>query len=132
MVNLVPEALVRKMNITAIEFGPEVNEIEAAKLETVDSTRILTPRIAVSPVALECQRMVTLEIGIGRSIVVGRVVAMHIDDGAVLDRARCHIDTPKLHLVGRMHGNGWYSRTDDQFQVVRIDEKEWRTEAAEA
>jgi len=132
VVNLVPEHLVKTMNITAIDFGPEVNELNEAELETVPSTKIKVPRIAASPVAFECQRMVGLEIGAGRSIVVGRVLSMYVADDAVLDESKCYVDTPKLHLVGRMHGAGWYSRTDDQFQVSRIDEKEWRTEPRDA
>ncbi|MGH8139128.1 MAG: flavin reductase family protein [Steroidobacteraceae bacterium] len=126
VVNLVPESLVRAMNITAIDFGPEVNELDEATLETLPGTKVQVPRIAASPVALECQRIVTLEIGIARSIIVGRILAMHVADEAVLDRSKCYIDTPKLHLVGRMHGAGWYARTDDQFQLPRIDERQWR------
>ncbi len=43
--------------------------------------------------------------------------AMHVADEAVLDAARCYIDTPKLDLVGRMHGRGWYARSRDQFEI---------------
>jgi flavin reductase (DIM6/NTAB) family NADH-FMN oxidoreductase RutF len=125
VVNLVPETLVKTMNITAIDFGPEVNELDEAAVETVPGTKVNVPRIAASPVAFECQRMVGLEIGAGRTIVVGRIVAMYVADDAVIDASKCYINTPKLHLVGRMHGAGWYSRTDDQFQVPRIGEKEW-------
>jgi len=37
----------------------------------------------------------------------------------VQDRERCHIDTPALQLIARMHGSGWYSRSTDLFQLVR-------------
>ncbi len=43
----------------------------------------------------------------------------------VLDGARCHIDTPKLRLVGRMHGAQWYTRTNDQFPLERPVWAEW-------
>jgi len=125
VVNLVPETLVWQMNITAIDFGPEINELDEAKIETVPSVRVKPPRISGSPVSFECVRMVTLEIGISRSIVVGRVVVMHVADDAVRDAARCYINTPKLGLVGRMHGGGWYTRTSDQFEVPRINENDW-------
>jgi flavin reductase (DIM6/NTAB) family NADH-FMN oxidoreductase RutF len=125
VVNLVPESLVRTMNITAIDFEPEINELDEAKIETIPSVKVKVPRIAASPVAFECQRMVGLEIGAGRTIIVGRVLVMHVIDDAVIDAAKCYINTPQLHLVGRMHGAGWYSRTDDQFQVPRIGEEEW-------
>jgi DNA-binding GntR family transcriptional regulator len=43
------------------------------------------------------------------------------------------VDTPKLGLVGRMHGRGWYVRTTDRFEVKRVTAAEWeaRKRAAE-
>ena len=35
---------------------------------------------------------------------------MHVRDDAVLDAAACRIDTPRLELVGRVHGAGGYVR----------------------
>jgi len=54
------------------------------------------------------------------------VVAIHVRDDCVLDKDRFYIDTPKLDLVGRMHGGGWYSRTRDRFEIPRIDVAAWR------
>jgi flavin reductase (DIM6/NTAB) family NADH-FMN oxidoreductase RutF len=125
VVNLVHEALVKQMNITAIEFGPEIDELAQAGLSTIPSVKVRPPRIAASPVALECKRLVTLEIGVSRAIVVGNVVAMHVADEAVRDASKCYIDTPKLGLLGRMHGGGWYARTNDQFELPRLSENEW-------
>lgn len=128
VVNLVSESLVRQMNVTAIDFPPSINELEEAGIHTIASTRVRPPRILASPVSLECQRIVTIEIGVCRAIVVGRVIVMHVADSAVRDPAKCYIDTPKLGLVGRMHGGGWYSRTADQFEVPRISESDWWSE----
>lgn len=121
VVNLVDEATADAMNITAIDFPHGVDEIAEAGLHTLPSLHVAPPRIAESPVALECERMMTVEIGPARSLVVGRVLAMHVRDDAVLDRDRCYIDTPRLKLIGRMHGAGWYARTSDLFEVKRID-----------
>ncbi|HUZ75299.1 MAG TPA: flavin reductase family protein [Stellaceae bacterium] len=131
-VNLVSEEMIHEMNITGIEFGPEVDEIAEAKLATLPSVRIKPPRIADSPVALECERLTTVDIGDSRVIVIGRVLLMHVRDDCVLDPQRCYIDTPKLRLVGRMHGRGWYARTTDRFELPRIEVKDWeaRTKAA--
>lgn len=63
---------------------------------------------------MECERLVLLGVGIDRTIVVGRVLAMHVRDEAVIDPVKCYIDTPKLNLIGRMHGRGWYVRTTDR------------------
>jgi hypothetical protein len=42
-----------------------------------------------------------------------------------MDAARCYIDTPKLDLVGRMHGAGWYARTSDLYETPRIPLGAW-------
>ncbi len=132
VINLVSEEMIHEMNIIGIEFGPEVNEIAEAKLAMAPSVRIKPPRIAASPVALECERMTSIDIGDARVIVIGRVLLMHVRDDCVLDAQRCYIDTPKLHLVGRMHGRGWYVRTTDRFELPRIDVADWEARAKAA
>ena len=131
VVNLVAEENATAMNVTAIEFGPEVDELREAGLHTLPSTRVAPPRIAESPVAFECERLLAMELANDRSLVIGRVLAMHVRDDAVLDPARCYIDTPRLNLVGRMHGGGIYARTGDTFEMPRITAADWARRAAE-
>ena len=114
-----------QMNVTAIDFPPEIDEIAEAGLTTAPSTRIKPPRIAESPVALECERFMGVDLGVDRTLVIGRVVAMHVRDDCVLDGARCYIDTPKLDLIGRMHGAGWYARTTELYEQPRIPLGDW-------
>jgi len=125
VVNLVSEANAEKMNITAIEFEHGVNELEQADLETLPSVRVKPPRIAESPVALECELMQIVDLG-ESGLVLGRVLAMHIHDEMVLDAEKHYIDTPKLKLVGRMHGRGWYARTSNLFEMPRIPVRDWK------
>jgi len=125
VVNLVAYDNAEQMNITAIDFEHGVDELRQAGLTTLPSTRIKPPRIAESPVAMECERMATVDLGNERTLVLGRVLAMHIKDEAVLDPEKCYIDTPKLDLIGRMHGRGWYTRTTDRFDVPRIPLKDF-------
>ena len=66
------------MNVTAIEFPAGVDEIAQAGLHTAPARTSAPPRIAESPVALECERFASLEIGPERMIVLGRVLAMHV------------------------------------------------------
>ncbi|SIQ38717.1 MULTISPECIES: flavin reductase family protein [Acidiphilium] len=127
VVNLVALANAQAMNITAIEFGPEIDELAQAGLTTMPSLKIKPPRIAESPVALECKLHSIVEFGPDRAMVIGEVLAMHVRDDAVLDAKRCHIDTPKLDLIGRMHGGGWYSSTNDRFDMPRIPVEDWQT-----
>ncbi|MCW8084745.1 flavin reductase family protein [Sabulicella glaciei] len=126
VVNLVNEATVERMNITAIDFGPDVNELEEAGLTTIPSSKVKPPRIAESPVALECKTFQLITVG-HHTIVLGQVLAMHIADEAMLDVEKKYVDTPKLGLVGRMHGRGWYARTTDRVEVPRIALKDWQS-----
>ncbi len=124
VVCLVPHALVEQMNVTATEFGPEVNEIAEAGLTQAASSKVKPPRIAESPVAMECETFQLVPAG-EHTIVLGKVLAMHVRDDAVMDPVKHYIDTPKLDLVGRMHGRGWYTRTTDRIEVPRISLKDW-------
>ena len=131
VVNLVSDANAQAMNITAIDFPPGVDEIREAGLTTVASTKVKPPRIAESPVAFECERFMNIDLGIDRTLVIGRVLAVHVRDDCVLDPVRCHIDNAKLDLIGRLHGGGWYARTRDRFDMPRITLAEWEKRAAE-
>ena len=125
VVNLVSEDNAEAMNVTAIEFEREVNEIEEARLETIPSVHVKPPRIAASPVSMECSLMQIVDLGPDSGLVLGRVLAMHVRDEFVLDPAKHYIDTPKLRLIARMHGTGWYARTSDLFLMDRIPRVNW-------
>lgn len=129
VVNLVSFDAAEQMNVTAIEFPPEVNEIAEAGLTPLASTKVKPPRIAESPVAMECVTFQLIPVG-HHTIVLGRVIAMHVRDEAVLDPAKNYIDTPKLGLVGRMHGRGWYTKTTDRIEIPRLTPEEWATKKA--
>lgn len=90
------------------------------------------PRIAESPVALECERLAVVEVGNGKAVVLGRVLAAHVRDDCVLDAAKAYIDTPKLGLIGRMHGRGWYTRTTDRIEIPRLTVAEWQARRSAA
>lgn len=117
VVNLVGFEQAPKMVVTAVNFAPGVSEADRAGLATGPSSRLSTPRLTESPVSLECRLYRTVDIVDGQVLVLGEVVALHVAEEAVLDAGRCYIDTPKLDLVARMHGNGWYTRTTDWFQM---------------
>lgn len=126
VVNLVDEDSATAMNVTAIDFPPDVNELAQAGLTTTPSTRVAPPRIAESPVAFECELVQVVDLGPHSGLVLGRIVAIHVRDSAVIDAARGYIDTPSLKLLGRMHGAGWYARTSDLFEMPRWTLKDWQ------
>jgi len=125
VVNLVDRAMVEAMQICAIDFPGEIDEIEEARLATAPSATIAAPRLAASPVQLECRETVSLSLGTRhRNLVVGEIVHLHIRDGIVDERL--HVDIDKLDLVGRLHGADWYVTLRDRFQVPRRTLAGWR------
>lgn len=125
VVNVVTEDLLQQMNICATDFPEGVNELEMAGLETTPSSIVKVPRIRSAHASLECVEHSTLEIGNSR-IILGRVVAMYIEDGFV-DPAGPYIKAEELHAVGRMNGLGSYVKTRDSFlHLPRISYEEWQ------
>lgn len=118
VVNLVPERLVAQANQTAIDAPFGVDELALAGLATTASVHIAPPRISQSPVAFECRTHTTVETGRNQLVVIGQVIAVHIEDAYILDAARAHIDTPALDLVARSYGSD-YVRSHDTFQLTR-------------
>lgn len=119
VVNLVPDRLAAAMNQTSVDAPPDVSELDLAGLATAPSGHVAPPRIAESPVAFECRTLHAIETGPRQTVVIGRVLAIHVDDACLLDAAQGYVDTPKLQLVARMHGRGWYARNPELFELVR-------------
>jgi flavin reductase (DIM6/NTAB) family NADH-FMN oxidoreductase RutF len=118
VINLVPEAMVQAMNVTAVDAPRGVDELALAALATLPSVHVVPPRIAQSPVAYECRLVQMVHTGPDQVIVIGRVLAVHIDDRVLIDPERAHIDTPSLDLVARGFGST-YIRSQDSFELAR-------------
>lgn len=119
VVNLVSEALAEAMNVTCIDAPPGFDEAKLAQLEIAASQTVKPPRIAASPVAFECRLLTSLSFGPNQAIVIARVTHAHVADEFVIDAARGLVDTPKLKLIGAMHGARWYARMSDRFEMER-------------
>lgn len=130
VVNLVPHSALEAMNVTAIEFGQGVDELAEARLSVIPSDKVVPPRIAESPVAFECRLYQMIKMESGQSIALGKVLAAHIADEAVLDFDKCYIDTTMLDLIGRM--NNCYVRPQQVIQLPRISVAEWRAARSHA
>lgn len=124
VVHLVDEAMLARMNITATDFGPEIDELAEAGLTAVKSAVVKPPRIAEAPVAFECRTFHSIDLNDGKSIEIGRVLLMHINEG-LLNAETFNVDSASLGLVSRMHNPGWYGRTGDVFQMRRMSPQDW-------
>lgn len=122
-VHLVDEAIADAMNITAIDFPPEVSEIDAAGLTLKPGVAIDVPRIAEAPFAFECRRHTTMSFSATREMVIGEVVHMHARAG-LLDETTMRVSVTDYKPVGRLFAND-YSRQNDRFELKRESYQEW-------
>jgi flavin reductase (DIM6/NTAB) family NADH-FMN oxidoreductase RutF len=130
VVNVVNEDLAQEMNLCAVDFPPEVNELDIVKLETAPSQVVKVPRIARAPAAMECRELMTIELGRSR-IVLGQVVAMYVRDEFV-DPAGPYIRADQLHAIGRMNGTGAYVKTRGAFfDMPRLTYEQWQKKQGE-
>jgi flavin reductase (DIM6/NTAB) family NADH-FMN oxidoreductase RutF len=119
VVNAAVADLAAKVNLSAKELPAGESEAELAGLRTVPSLKVKPPRLAESPVNLECVLRQVLPIGDGpgaANLVIGEVVLIHIAD-AVLD-AQGRIDPRRLRTIGRLGGD-FYCHTADLFEMKR-------------
>lgn len=124
VVNMVPEELAVAMNVTATDAPRGMDELLLAGLETVPSLQVAPPRIAGSPVSLECRTFQIIEPGGSSTILLAQVFEMHIRHDAFEDESRLHLDPAQMRLIGRMHGGGGYATTKDVFEIPRIPWKD--------
>lgn len=113
VINVVNQAHLEAMNITATEFEQGTSEIEEANLQLTPSQSVLTPRIASVPAALECELHDILKVERSH-IILGRVKTFYIQE-EYLDPAGPYIRSESLHAIGRMNGLGSYVKTEDAF-----------------
>lgn len=125
VINVVNEAVADAMNVTSIDFPPEINELDIAHLKTEPSLIVKVPRIALAPASLECREITTMEIGRSR-IILGQIVAIHVKDEFV-DPSGPYIRAEELHAIGRMNGLGSYVKTKDAFfHIPRMTYADWK------
>ncbi len=122
-VHIVDGALVHQMEVCAIKFAPDVDELAEAGLATTPGHFVRSPRILAAPAALECRRVLTLELGAAREIVLGEVLGLFVRSSLV-DPGNLHIDQMGMDAIGRLGGHG-YARTRDQFEIVTKTPAEW-------
>jgi len=118
VINVVSEEISVPMNISSIEFPPDVDEFREAGLTPIESDLVKPPRVKESPVNMECRLVQVVHVSpkpLGGSLVIGEILRFHIRD-ELFDNFR--IDPDKLHPIGRMAGSN-YVRTTDRFDLVR-------------
>jgi flavin reductase (DIM6/NTAB) family NADH-FMN oxidoreductase RutF len=120
VVNFAAEPLFEQVNATATNFPPEISEFAAVGLTTEPAATVAVPRVAESPVAIECGLHTTLELG-DSTVVIGRVRHIAIDE-AVLDGD--HPEITKLRPLARLGKDEW-STLGQIRSITRIRHTDW-------
>jgi len=120
--NLATYDLRTQMNETAANLDETISEPEIAGLVMAPSRAVKPPRVALSPVALECKycQTVVLADSDGKktenSVVIGEVINIYIDDRVIVDGM---LDTRRMQPVARL-GYMDYCVVDDLFTMQRV------------
>ena len=119
VLNAAVDDLAGPMNATSKELPRGQSEAEFAGLVLEPSAKVRPPRVAASPVHLECRVRQVIPVGegpIAANLVIGEVLLIHIDE-AVLDPSG-RVDPRKLRTIARLGGN-FYCRSTDLFEMER-------------
>jgi flavin reductase (DIM6/NTAB) family NADH-FMN oxidoreductase RutF len=122
--NLATRALATQMNQTSATVAPEISEFDLAGLTPIPATRVSVPRVAESPVAMECKvtQIVQLTDMQGNAMpnwmVFGEVVAVHIARRLLVNGV---YDTAAAHPILRAGGPDGYAEVSPpvMFRMTR-------------
>jgi flavin reductase (DIM6/NTAB) family NADH-FMN oxidoreductase RutF len=125
VVNLAGEPMFEQINATATNFPADVSEFAAVGLTKEPSVRVTPPRVAESPVALECRLHQALELG-DSTVVIGRVLhaAIHEDVFVTDERGNTLPAIERLRPLARLGRNQW-STIGTVLDIARISHDEW-------
>jgi flavin reductase (DIM6/NTAB) family NADH-FMN oxidoreductase RutF len=121
VINIVNYDMVQQTSLSSVEYPKGINEFIKAGFTQLASEMVKPPRVAESPVQMECivKEVISLgnEAGAG-NLVLAEIKLIHIQDD-ILDVSG-KIDQEKIDLVARLGGD-WYCRvtSDNLFKVEK-------------
>ena len=124
VVNFVSHGMREEMNLTSVPSPHGEDEFRFAGLDRLASRHVKPPRVAGAPAHLECRlvRVVDIEPQAAgekkSSVVIGRVVAVHIDDRFMTADGR--FDTLGANPLVRL-GGFTYATVGQTFEIGRPD-----------
>ena len=120
VVNMATYELREAVNVTSQFVDPGVDEAALAKLDMIPCHLVKPPRVAASPVHLECKFHCTLTLpgnhfDRAHHVVVGRVVGVHIRDDVLTPDGK--LDVLKVRPLARL-GYFDYTTVDSLFTML--------------
>ena len=121
VINIVNYNMVRQTSLASVEYPKGVNEFIKAGFTSLKSELVKPPRVAESPVQMECiiNQIIPLGENAGAgTLVLAEIKLIHIREEILDEMGK--IDQAKIDLVARLGGD-WYCRVteDNLFQVEK-------------
>jgi flavin reductase (DIM6/NTAB) family NADH-FMN oxidoreductase RutF len=120
VVNLAPGHLMAEVNASGVDFPAELDEFAEIGLTAEPSLRVKPPRVADSPVALECRLHSAITLG-DSTLVLGEVVHAAVDEAVLVDG---HPEMDLLRPLSRLGRNEW-GTTVEKVAVNRLSYADW-------
>ncbi|MFN5361675.1 MAG: flavin reductase family protein, partial [Bacteroidota bacterium] len=121
VINIVNYDMVQQMSLSSCDYPKGTSEFVKAGFTPIASTLVQPPRVAESPIQLECivRDIISLgdQPGAG-NLVIAEIKVIHIGEQVLNGNNK--IDPAKLDLVARL-GDDWYARVTPEslFQVEK-------------
>lgn len=120
VINVSTHALAERINKTSFEYPADVDEFDAAGFTRAPSVRVKPPRVAESPISLECRLFQIVPHGDAAgaaSYVIGEILVVHADPAVCVDGIP---DERLVGLTARGGADRWVSvRAEDFFALPR-------------
>lgn len=102
VVNVATEETLAAMHASSAEYPPHESEVAALGLATLPSKSVGPPRLACSPIAMECRLERRLDLGETRSgLLIAEILIFHVHE-ALLDGNRVSVE--RFRPVARLGG----------------------------
>ncbi len=101
VINLTTENLVYATDYCGVKSGRDVDKFKEMNLTPLPGKVVGAPRIAESPVAIECVVKQRMELG-SHDMFLAEVVAVSVDDAYMDEKQTFHLD--KADLIAYSHG----------------------------
>jgi flavin reductase (DIM6/NTAB) family NADH-FMN oxidoreductase RutF len=115
VINLAGEPMFEQINASATNYPRDIDEFDALDLVKEPSKLVRPPRVAESPVAIECRLHSTMLLG-DATVVFGRVVHVSVDERVLVDG---YPEIDRLRPLARLGRNEW-STIGEVRQIDRI------------
>jgi flavin reductase (DIM6/NTAB) family NADH-FMN oxidoreductase RutF len=122
VVCMATEPMFEQVNATATDFPSEVSELSTVGLTAEPSLRVKPPRVAESPVALECKLHAAITLG-DSTVVIGRIVHASIAEEVWADDGRLPA-IERLRPLARLGRDQW-STIGEVRTISRIPHSQW-------